>query len=202
MQIGPRYKKARYLGAPIFRKTQSQKFAMRSQRKTEKRGRGRGGRGEFGRQLLEKQKARYSYGVSGRQFSNYVRKALQAPGNNVSNLIGLLESRLDNAVMKAGFAPTRSAARQLVSHGHATLNGRRVTVPSMAVKVGDRVGIRPGSAAKGTFAKLDESLNENQPPKWLSVDAASRLATVTARPSAEQSDLLFDVQSVLEFYTR
>jgi ribosomal protein S4 len=82
MKIGPRYKKARYLGAPVFRKTQTQKFAMRSQRKTKTMGGRRGMKSEYGKQMLEKQKARFSYGVGGKQFTNYVKKALQTTGDN------------------------------------------------------------------------------------------------------------------------
>ena len=131
MRIGPRYKKARYLGAAVFRKTQTQKFAMRSQRKTKTSGR-RGGKSEYGRQMLEKQKARFSYGVTCRQFSKYVRKALKSTGNNGLNLMKILESRLDNVMVRAGFAPTRSAARQMVSHGHIMVNKKIVTVPSLS----------------------------------------------------------------------
>src|SRR5579872_5399500 len=113
MKIGPRYKKARYLGAPVFRKTQTQKFALRSQRKQKTMGGRRGQKSEYGKQMLEKQKARFSYGVGGRQFTNYVKKALQTTGDNGKNLMKLLEGRLDNVMVRAGFAPTRSAARQM-----------------------------------------------------------------------------------------
>src|SRR3989344_7267525 len=134
MQIGQRYKKARYLGAPVFRKTQTQKFAMRSQRKVVKKGR-RSQKSEYGRQLMEKQKARYSYGVSAGQFSKHVTIALQTQGDNAKKLLQLLEGRLDNVVLRAGFAPSRSAARQMVAHGHIVVNGKRVTIPSYEVKV-------------------------------------------------------------------
>ena len=115
MQIGPRYKKARYLGAPVFRKTQTQKYAIRAQQK-QKNAKRKRGKSEYGQQMLEKQKARYSYGVSGGQFTNYVKKALQMTGDNSKNLLRLLEGRLDNVVVRAGFAPSRSAARQMVAH--------------------------------------------------------------------------------------
>ncbi|MGC9605662.1 MAG: 30S ribosomal protein S4 [Minisyncoccia bacterium] len=201
MRIGPRYKKARYLGTPVFRKTQTQKYAMRAQRK-QKTPRRRGGKSEYGRQLLEKQKARYSYGVSGGQFTNYVRKALRAEGDNAKNLICLLESRLDNVVVRAGFAPTRAAARQMVSHGHITVGGKIVTVPSYGVEVGDVIAIREGSRKKALFAKLDEELADVKTPAWLVVDPSKREIRINGEPAAEASDLLFDVRSVLEFYTR
>ncbi|MBU6232105.1 MAG: 30S ribosomal protein S4 [Patescibacteria group bacterium] len=201
MQIGPRYKKARYLGAPVFRKTQTQKFAMRGEKKGRTPGR-RGAKSEYGRQMLEKQKARFSYGVNGRQFTNYVMLALSSPGDNAKNLLRFLESRLDNVVVRAGFAPTRSAARQMVSHGHITVNGRVVKVPSFEARTGDMIAIREGSKSKAIFGKLDEELKAFKWPSWLSVDAAKREIKISAEPSTDLSDLLFDVRQVLEFYTR
>lgn len=201
MQIGPRYKKARYLGVPVFRKTQTQKYALRSQAKKTKGG-PRGGKSEFGRQMLEKQKARYSYGVSSGQFSKYVKQALQTTGDNAHNLLHILESRLDNVVLRAGFAVSRSAARQMVSHRHITVNGRAVTVPSYQVKVGDKISVREGSKKKALFAKIDETIKAATIPNWLKVDFESRTITIEGEPTASPTDLLFDLQSVLQFYTR
>lgn len=202
MQIGPRYKKARYLGAPVFRKTQTQKFAMRNEGKG-KPGRGpRGGKSEYGRQLLEKQKARFSYGIGGRQFTNYVVSALQTPGDNAKNLLSLLERRLDNVVLRAGFTQSRSAARQMVSHAHILVNGKATRVPSYAVSVGDVISIREGSKSKGLFAKLDEDLKTVKNPAWLKVDAGKREIKIEGQPGTEASEVLFDIRSVLEFYTR
>lgn len=202
MKIGPRYKKARYLGAPVFKKTQTQKFALRVGTKKPKGGGGRGGRSEYGRQMLEKQKARFSYGVSGKQFSKYVKKALAKEGDNAKNLISLLEGRLDNVVLRAGFAPSRAAARQMVSHGHITVNGTIVTIPSYEVSVGELLAIREGSRAKKVFANLDEEWKTIKWPNWIKVDAAKREVTVEAEPVADMTGLLFDVRAVLEFFTR
>ncbi len=202
MQIGPRYKKARYLGAPVFRKTQTQKYAMRSQATTKtKKGR-RGGKSEYGRQMMEKQKARYSYGVASGQFSKYVKQALQTTGDNAKNLLRILEGRLDNVVLRAGFAPSHSAARQMVAHGHITVNGKRVTVPSFEVSVGDKLAIREGSKKKALFAKLDDTQKEAKVPGWIKVDMENRTISIDGEPATESSELLFDVGSVLEFYTR
>ncbi len=201
MQIGPRYKKARYLGAPVFRKTQTQKFAMRSQRKV-KTTRRRSVKSEYGKQMLEKQKARYSYGVSGGQFTNYVKRALQTSGDNSKNLLQMLESRLDNVMVRAGFAPTRSAARQMVSHGHILVNGKHVRVPSYEVKIGDVLTIREGSKGKAIFTKLDDEFKNFKWPNWLVVDAGKREIKVSATPQTDMTELLFDVGQVLEFYTR
>ncbi len=201
MQIGPRYKKARYLGAPIFRKTQTQKYAMRAQRKVKTTKR-RGGKSEYGRQMLEKQKARYSYGVSGGQFTNYVKAALQSTGDNAKNLLKLLEGRLDNVVVRAGFAPTRSAARQIVSHGHITVGGKIVNIPSYQVRPTDVIGIREGSKKKAVFAKLDDEIKATKSPAWISIDADKKEIRIAGEPSVDTTDLLFDVHAVLEFYTR
>jgi small subunit ribosomal protein S4 len=203
MKIGPRYKKARYLGAPVFRKTQTQKFAMRSQRKTKTMGGRRGMKSEYGKQMLEKQKARFSYGVGGKQFTNYVKKALQTTGDNAKNLMKLLEGRLDNVMVRAGFAPTRSAARQMVSHGHIKVNDVIVTIPSYQVSVGDLMTIREGSKNKVIFSKIDEELANFKWPAWMTVDAGKREIKIASDPVvADMSELLFDVRQVLEFYTR
>ncbi len=201
MKIGPRYKKARYLGAPIFRKTQTQKYAMRAQRKV-KTVRRRGAKSEYGRQMMEKQKARFSYGVGGKQFTNYVKQALQSSGDNAKNLMQLLEGRIDNVMVRAGFAPTRSAARQMVSHGHITVNGKKITIPSLQVKIGDKIAIREGSKNKVIFAKLDEEIKTTKVPAWVKVDAEKREITVDGIPVTDMTELLFDVRQVLEFYTR
>jgi len=200
MKIGPRYKKARYLGAPVFKKTQTQKYALRAQRKAKNVR--RGARSEYGRQMLEKQKARFSYGVSGKQFTKYVTMALAAVGDNGKNLLQILESRLDNVVLRIGFAPSRAAARQMVSHGHILVNGKKVTVPSYAVRTGDKITIREGSKNKVIFSKLDEELKAVKWPAWVSVAIDTREAKIEGQPTVDTSELLFDVRSVLEFYTR
>jgi small subunit ribosomal protein S4 len=176
---------------------------MRSQDKTKTKSKGRrGGKSEYGRQMLEKQKARYSYGVASGQFSKYVKIALQTTGDNAQNLLRILEGRLDNVVLRAGLAPSRSAARQMVSHGHITVNGKRVTIPSYEVSVGDKLAIREGSKKKGIFSRLDEEMKTVKVPAWMSVDPGTREISIEGEPSTDASELLFDVKSVLEFYTR
>lgn len=203
MQIGPRYKKARYLGAPVFKKTQTQKYALRSQnRGKNSSGKRRGNKSEYGRQMLEKQKARYSYGVSGGQFSRYVEMALKGAGDNSKNLLRILEGRLDNVVLRAGFTQSRSASRQMVSHGHMCVNGCIITIPSYQVRIGDVITIRQGSVGKAIFTKLGEELKVSQPPAWISVDAEKKTITIEGQPTVDTSTLLFDIGSVLEFYTR
>lgn len=186
----------------MFTKTQTQKYAMRAQRKQKTVGRRRGTKSEYGRQMLEKQKARYSYGVSSGQFTKYVKIALKTSGDNARNLIRILEGRLDNVVVRAGLAPTRSAARQMVAHGHITVDGKKVTIPSYEVRVGQIIAIREGSKKKALFSKLEEELKTVKAPAWLTMDPASKDVKIEGEPSADTGDLLFDVRSVLEFYTR
>ena len=201
MLIGPRYKKARYLGAAVFRKTQTPKYAMRAQTKAKTIKR-RGQKSEYGRQLLEKQKARYSYGVSSGQFSNYVKSVLRTKGDNAENLVHILEGRLDNVALRAEFATSRAAARQMVSHGHLCVNGKIVNIPSYQVRLGDVITIREGSKNKAIFGKLNDEITNIKLPAWISVDARKKEIKITGEPTTDVEELLFDVQSVLEFYTR
>jgi len=208
MIIGPKYKIARRLG-PIFEKTQTQKYAIRS---GEGGAGGKGGRtggagrprakSDYGLGMLEKQKARMSYGIPGRQFTNYVKSALAEKGNSAELLIKSLEGRLDNVALRAGFAPTRQAARQMVSHGHLIVNGKIVTIPSYQVKVGELISIREGSKKKGIFANLDDRFKAGKVPAWLKLNAEKREITIDGVPTAVQSELMFNVGSVLEFYSR
>lgn len=200
MKIGPKYKITRRLGVAVFEKTQTQKYAIRAgQRAEAPRGRAKS---DYGLGLLEKQKARYSYGVTSKQFSNYVKKATEKKGNSAELLIRSLEGRLDNVALRSGFAPTRQAARQLVSHGHLLVNGTIVTIPSYQVKVGDVVSIREGSKKKPLFATLDERLKTVKIPAWLKLNYDKKEITVDGVPHMEQSELLFNVGAVLEFYSR
>ena len=201
MKIGPKYKIARRLGAPVFEKTQTQKYAMRAARK-DKTSPIMRPKSEFGQGLLEKQKARYSYGITSTQFGNYVKKAMEKKGDSAGHLISSLESRLDNAVLRGGLAPTRRAARQMVSHGHVTVNGKAVTIPSYDLSVGDKIGIRKGSLNKVIFAKLAETWAAVKLPAWLKLDIDKKELVVDGVPTAAKTELLFNVGTVLEFYSR
>lgn len=201
MKIGPKYKIARRLGAPIFEKTQTQKFALRNAKKLENMPRSRS-KSDFGLGMIEKQKARFTYGVNERQFSNYVKAALSKKGNTGELLVSALESRLDSVVLRAGFATTRRAARQMTSHGHITVNGKIVRVPSLSVKIGDVIGIREGSKIKPLFVSLNERLTTVKLPAWLKLNFDKKEVTIDGKPGAQNSDLLFNVATVLEFYTR
>lgn len=203
MKIGPKYKIARRLGAPIFEKTQTQKYAQH----LERRGKGRGGflkpKSEFGLQLNEKQKARFTYALSEKQFSNYVKEALSKKTSHAPELIfEYLETRLDNVAYRLGFSPTRLGSKQLVSHGHLKVNGKRVNTPSFRVKMGDKVEINDRSKGKPLFNGLDERIKATNIPAWLQLDFDKKVATVTGKPVLVKSENMFDLNTVIEFYSR
>ncbi|HEY4494551.1 MAG TPA: 30S ribosomal protein S4 [Candidatus Paceibacterota bacterium] len=200
MIIGPKYKIAKRLGAPVFEKTQTQKYAIRTSGTTSKvRPKPKS---DYGLGMLEKQKARFSYGITSKQFTKYVKKAIEKKGSSAELLVRTLESRFDNVILRAGFAPTRQAARQMASHGHLTINGTIVTIPSYQVKVGDKIAIREGSKKKIIFSTLDERLKTVKVPAWIKLDYEKKEILIDGLPHAEQSELLFDVSTVLEFYSR
>ncbi len=163
----------------------------------------RGRASDYNRQLREKQKARRIYGVMERQFRRYFREALRRPGLTGSNLLSILESRLDNAVFRLGFAESRAHARQLVAHGHFTVNGRRTNVPSFLVNKGDVITIREGSAKRTYFHDLRHML-ENRPPvpEWLDLNAADLTGTVLRSPERSDIDLTINDQLIVEYYSR
>ena len=202
MKVGPKYKIAKRLGASVFEKTMSQKFALAQERgqKTKKRGRGPT---EYGRQLLDKQKVRFTYGISEKQFSALVREAMATHGAApVEILHRLLELRLDNVVYRLGLAPTRRAARQMVSHGHVTVDGVKTTIPSRRVHLGDKIGVRKGSENHASFVSFGDR-NENRTlSSWLSWDAKSMTGGIVEFPTAESADPAGDLVSVLSFYSR
>lgn len=202
MKIGPKYKIARRLKAPVFEKTQTQKFSLREGRKNKGRGFSRP-RTDFGMQLNEKQKARMFYCVSEKQFAKYVREALAKKSSSPAiNLLKTLEHRLDNVVWRAGILPTHLAARQAVSHGHFLVNGKKVYVPSFSVREGDKVSIREGSKSSKLFSKLNEEEKIMKEPDWMSWDNGKKELVIKTGASVEKADLLFDLGQVIEYYQR
>lgn len=202
MITGPKYKIARRLGAPIFEKTQTQKYAMHLERKGKKRGFAKA-KTEFGIQMNEKQKARFTYGLSERQFSNYVKEALEKKsGTATQTIFEFLERRLDNVIYRLGYSTTRGGARQIVSHGHILVNGKRVNTPSLRVSMGDKIEIRAGSAAKPLFANLDEKIKNVTVPSWIKFDGAKKVAEIQGMPILVSSENMFDLNTVIEFYSR
>ncbi len=200
MKIGPKYKIARRLGSPIFEKTQTQKFALSLARK-EKSRKFTKQKSEFGLQLIEKQKTRLTYGIGERQFKNYVGTALKSK-EPLQKLYSILESRLDNVLYRAGFAKTRAQARQAASHGHTLVNGRRVTIPSIQLSEGDTVSIRAGSQSSLLWAGLEERVGGQTRPAWLEADALKKEVRVKGVPVYTPAENLFELSSVMEFYSR
>ncbi len=199
MITGPQYKIARRLGAPIFEKTQTQKFVQRQERKNKNRSFGKQ-KSEYALQLNEKQKARFTYGLTERQFGNYVKEATARKSAHTTHVIfELLELRLDNAIYRLGLAATRRAGRQMVSHGHILVNGKKTNVPSRRLEQGDVISIREGSKSSSLFSK--ESENVKTAPSWMQYDAVKKTATVIAKPEF-QSDTMFDLNAVVEYYSR
>jgi small subunit ribosomal protein S4 len=198
--VKSQYKVAKRLGAAIFEKTQSQKFALSEARKKKPRGRPLS---DYGRQLIEKQKVRFTYGLSERQLSNYAHLAFTEKDPSMA-LNAALETRADAAIYRAGFAATRRAARQIVSHGHITVNGVRITTPSYHLRKGDVVAIRGGSRTSPLFASLAEVNPESvrAVPAWLTVDLKAMTAEVIDSPTYNSTDGGLDYATVFEFYSR
>lgn len=203
MKIGPKFKIAKRLGAPIFEKTQTQKFALSEARGgRQNRGRRPGAMSDYKRQLLEKQKMRFTYGITEKQLGRYVAEAVSKSHQPIALLMSRLESRLDNVVYRMGLAKTRRLARQMVSHGHFTLNGKKMTIPSHKVRVGDIVAIREGSKETGLFVNLTDTYEPAGVPAWVTFDVKKLSGGMTAEPVYDPTETLFDPEQVLEYYSR
>ena len=157
---------------------------------------------DYGLQLREKQKARRIYGVLERQFRRYYADASRRSGVTGAALLQYLESRLDNVVFRLGFASSRKQARQLISHGHFTVNGRKVSVASFLVKPGDTVAVAEGSRKNVYFAEMNKELKSARTPTWLTVNAQQLSGTILNLPSRDQIDTALKEQLIIEFYSR
>lgn len=155
-------------------------------------------------QLREKQKVRRTYGLLEKQFARLMSEASRRPGLSGENLLQLLELRLDNAVYRAGLATSRRAARQLVSHGHFELNGRRVDIPSIRLKAGDAITVRPKSAKSGYFSNIDDVVNNSLqvPLSWLKSDVKKLKIDITGLPKREEAEADINEQLIVEYYSR
>lgn len=158
---------------------------------------------QYSLQLREKQKVKRLYGLLERQFSRLMEEANRRQGQSGELLLQFLERRADNAVYRAGFAPSRRAARQLVTHGHFMLNGRRVDVPSIRMKAGDVLTLRDASKANEYFKKIDDvSPAPNEMPGWISVDRKKIELKVTGVPTREEAEPDINEQLIVEYYSR
>lgn len=196
---GPRLKVLRALGVDLpglSRKSMQERPQPPGQHGARKLS---GRKSEFGQQLMEKQKLRYNYGLTERQLRRVVVDAKKDRGATGDKLVELLERRLDNLVFRAGFAPTIPAARQLVSHGHIALNGRRVTIPSIRLRVGDAFGpTDEGRKLAPIRASLEAPALER--PEWIALDGATQTAHLSHLPDADAAPFPLDLQRIVEYY--
>ena len=157
---------------------------------------------EYGMQLNEKQKVKFIYGVLEKQFRLYYEKASKMPGVTGENLLSILERRLDNVVFRLGYAMTRREARQLVNHGHVTVNGRKVNIPSYQVKPGMVIAL---SEKAKSFQKVKENIEDNafrQAPKWIDYDKNNMTAKIVAVPARDDIDMPIEERLIVELYSK
>lgn len=194
-------KVSRRLGVALSPK--AEKYLERRPFAPGQHGQGRRGKlSEYALQLREKQKMKYLYGVLEKQFRNYYKKAVSQRGVTGDNLVKLLERRFDNVVFRAGFAPSRAAARQLVSHGHLLINGKKVNIPSYLVTPGEAIEFRQRSK---NMAAVTDSLNkapESRIPTWIQVDKANQKAVFLSIPERVDVQEPFNEQLVVELYSK
>jgi len=157
---------------------------------------------EYGLQLREKQRAKRYYGVLEKQFKHYFELAEKMSGVTGENLLSLLERRLDNVIYRMGLADSRKEARQLVTHAHFRLNGKKVNIPSLLVKVGDVISVREESKKSVRIQELIEAAQSHTAPKWLDVDKNTMEAKVVAFPERQDIDFPFEEQLIVELYSK
>ena len=157
---------------------------------------------EYGLQLLEKQKAKFIYGVLEKPFRNYFEKAQRMNGMTGDNLMILLESRLDNVVFRMGFARTRREARQIVDHKHVLVNGKQVNIPSYLIKAGDTVEIKEAKKSSPRYKEIVEVTGGRMVPDWLEVDQENLKGTVKELPAREAIDVPVDEMLIVELYSK
>ena len=159
---------------------------------------------DYGTQLREKQKARIIYGIMEKQFRTYVKKASKMEGIAGENLLSILESRLDNTVFRLGFGRSRAQSRQLVSHGHFLVNGRKVDVPSYLVRNGDKIEISEKSKKSEMFKTmdLDEEMKDRNVPEWLKSDRKNGSGDVISKPETDDMEIGIQTRLIIEYYSR
>ncbi len=157
---------------------------------------------EYGLQLREKQKAKRYYGILEKQFRNYYEKASAQDGQAGENLLTLIERRLDNVVYRLGFADSRREARQFVLHGHFTLNGKKVTIPSLIVKPGDVISVKDTSRAKPRIKEILEGVEATNTPKWIELDKTNFVAKIAQNPQRDDIDFPFEEHLIVELYSK
>ncbi len=197
---GPRVRISRRFGVPIFGPTKYLErrnygpgvHGPKSRRKTT----------DYGLGLLEKQKLRYYYGLMEKQFRGVYEKALRRRGVTGEQMLQILETRLDNVVFHLGFGQTRAAARQLVGHGHVKVNGRKVSIPSYALKVNDVIEVKDNTKSRQMAGKNMESSTSRSVPDWLSLNREAFKGVVMRIPTRDEIQPIANEQAVVEFYSR
>lgn len=197
---GPKAKLCRRLGVNLFGTEKYTKILRNRQSKPGVHGAKFAKKGEFGRQLEEKQKVRYLFGVSEKQTSRYMKQAIAQSGDTGQNFLRLFERRLDNVIYVAQFAVTRPQARQMVTHGHFKLNGRRVDIPSILVKPGDKIELVEKFAKSPLYSDLGNVKDFS--PKWLKADLKKLSVEVLALPEQDDLEKSIESQLIVEFYSR
>lgn len=198
-------KRERSLGAKLFLKavrcTSPKCVTLRAPHGPGQHGKSRkGAPSEVASQLKEKQRIKATYGIREAAMRQVFEKASKNPGVTGQMIMNMLESRLDNVVYRLGFALSRSVARQLVGHGHVTVNGRRVDIPSYAVRIGDIIAIRKESKDHAVLKDLAERIKKYEPPVWLGLDKEKLEGKVLSAP--KDIDILFDVHQVVDYYSK
>ncbi|MEI8361497.1 MAG: 30S ribosomal protein S4 [bacterium] len=205
--LEPKCKQCRRLGEKLFLKgdrCQSAKCGMvkRNFPPGFHGSKGRGKQTEFGMQLAEKQKALKQYRMMEKQFKLTYLKAQKMQGNKSDNFLKLLEMRLDNAIYRLGFTVSRDKARQLISHGHFTVNAQKVNIPSYSVKTGDVIAVKESSKRGKEFNTLTEKIKQVKTPSWLNLEPTKLAGKVLHAPVKEDLQTNFNAQLIVEFYSR
>lgn len=200
--IGPKNKIARRFHVNLGLKTNATKVARRLTQSPGQHGpnKRKGATSSYGRQLDEKQKAKFVYGLRERQFRRYVEMASNMKGDSGVNLNQMLEMRMDNLVYRLGFATTRAQARQMVSHGMFTLNKKKMNIPSHIVSVGDVLELKTNKVGKKIFEGIEEKLSKHELPSWLRIEAG-KTGKVIGKPMEADFERVFDVKLIVEYYS-
>ena len=157
---------------------------------------------DYGKQLIEKQRVRYTYGITEKQLVNYVKNSTQKEGDATETLLSTLEQRLDNVVYRLGLAPTRRAARQMVSHEHILVNGKKAGIPSHNLKIDDVVTVKEKSQKAPLFANFKDRMAEWKQPTWLTFNMKKMEGVLKSTPNKENTETMFDLGIVMEYYSR
>ncbi|MBP9759793.1 MAG: 30S ribosomal protein S4 [Candidatus Pacebacteria bacterium] len=206
MHSKPTYKVCRRLGAGVFDKCQTQKFVLSEAKHARfvKNARRRT-TSDFSKQLIEKQRVRFAYGVTERQLSRYVEESHRVSILGVDpakRMLEQFEMRLDNIIYRVGLAASRRAARQLVSHGHVLVGGVRTTIPSRQMKEGDVFSVRERTRGLPIMTHIQQTLDSATAPRWLSFDGKKLEGKVIARPNTDTTEMPGSVSAILEYYSR